>query len=77
LFDYRVEVALSLFWFRDEGWTEYGHLPGHITTLRMIYLIPNDITTSKTNETNTISVFEKSISTMKDEGSLLLTWWCK
>jgi hypothetical protein len=43
----------------------------------MIYLIPNDITTSKTNETNTISVFEKSISTMKDEGSLLLTWWCK
>jgi hypothetical protein len=32
----------------------------------MISLIPNKITTFKINETNTISVFEKSISTTKD-----------
>jgi hypothetical protein len=34
----------------------------------MISLIPNEITTFKINETNTISVFEKSISTTKDAG---------
>jgi hypothetical protein len=32
----------------------------------MISLIPNEITTFKINETNTISVFEKSIGTTKD-----------
>jgi hypothetical protein len=32
----------------------------------MISLIPNEITTFKINETNTILAFEKSISTMKD-----------
>jgi hypothetical protein len=32
----------------------------------MISLILNEITTFKINETNTISVFEKSISTTKD-----------
>jgi hypothetical protein len=31
----------------------------------MISLIPNEITTFKINETNTISVFDKSISTTK------------
>jgi hypothetical protein len=34
----------------------------------MISLIPNEITTFKINETNTISVFEKPISTIKDGG---------
>jgi hypothetical protein len=33
----------------------------------MISLIPNKITTFKINETNTILVFENSISTTKDE----------
>jgi hypothetical protein len=32
----------------------------------MIFLIPNEITTFKINETNTISVFKKFISTTKD-----------
>jgi hypothetical protein len=34
----------------------------------MISLIPNETTTFKINEINTISVFEKSISTTKDGG---------
>jgi hypothetical protein len=34
----------------------------------MISLILNEITIFKINETNTISVFEKSISTTKDGG---------
>jgi hypothetical protein len=31
-----VSAAPSIVCFRGDGWTEYGHIPSHITTLRMI-----------------------------------------